>query len=130
DEMGVEPLFREQMPELFARHAHLHALGDSMLMADGNEARARSFAMLFEAVLRMWVKGEVKGAGVEQWLEFRARVRHVLAAVRSEARGQRIAVFTSAGAGAGAAQRAPGAGAVAALSPAFRARPSSGPARP
>ena len=125
DEMGVEPLFREHMPELFARHTHLQALGDSMLMADGNEARARSFAVLFEAVLRMWVKGEVKGAGVEQWLEFRARVRHVLAAVRSEARGQRIAVFTSAGPVAGAVQLALGTGDEDALSLAFRVRNSS-----
>jgi hypothetical protein len=27
DEMLIEPLFREHLPELFARHAHLAALG-------------------------------------------------------------------------------------------------------
>ena len=125
DEMGIEPLFREHMPELFSRHDHLRALGDAMLMADGDEARARSFAILFEAVLRMWVKGEVSGAGVEPWLEFRARVRRALAVVRVDGRGQRIAVFTSAGPVASAVQLALGADDETALALAFRVRNSS-----
>ena len=125
DEMGVEPLFQQHMPELFSRHAHLQALGDAMLMADGNAARARSFARLFEAVLRLWIRGEVRGFGVEPWLEFRARVRRVLAAVRENARGQRIAVFTSAGPVAGAVQLALGADDDTTLALAFRVRNSS-----
>src|SRR6267143_1322165 len=36
DEMRIEPVFREQMPELFERHAHLRALGDAMLAAGGD----------------------------------------------------------------------------------------------
>ncbi|MCA1829840.1 MAG: histidine phosphatase family protein [Myxococcales bacterium] len=125
DEMGVEPLFREHMPDLFARHAHLQSLGDAMLMADGDEARARSFARLFEAVLQVWVRGDVRAAGVEAWLEFRARVRRVLATVRAEARGQRIAVFTSAGPVAAAVQHALGTDDDGALALAFRVRNSS-----
>src|SRR5205085_1414176 len=58
DEMQVEPLFQEAMPEVFSRHAHIQALGDAMLAADGDEARARSFARLFEAVLRLWLQGQ------------------------------------------------------------------------
>src|SRR5260370_35801963 len=97
DEMGVEPLFREALPELFERHAHLRALGDAMLAAEGNEARGGAIARLFEAALQLWVRGEVKTSGVEQWIEFRARVRKALAAVRSDARGRRLAAFPSAG---------------------------------
>src|SRR5207237_5174141 len=89
DEMGVEPLFREHMPELFSRHAHLAALGDSMLAAEGDEARAKSIARLFEATLRLWMKGEVTASGVEPWLEFRARLRKALKVVRTEGNGQR-----------------------------------------
>src|ERR1051325_2474013 len=44
DEMRGDPLFREHMPALFERHAHLAALGDAMLAADGDEARAQKFA--------------------------------------------------------------------------------------
>lgn len=126
DEMRVEPLFREHMPELFARHAHLAALGDAMLAADGDEARAQKFAQLFEAALLLWVRGEVGMAGVETWLEFRARVRHALSAVRADApRGSRIAVFTSAGPVAAAVQQALGADDETTLSMAFRVRNSS-----
>ena len=125
DEMGVEPLFQQHMPDLFARHAHLQALGDAMLAADGDAARARSFAQLFEAVLKLWVRGEVPGGGVEPWLDFRARVRKVLAAVRTDARGKRIAVFTSAGPIASAVQHSLGADDDTALALAFRVRNAS-----
>jgi broad specificity phosphatase PhoE len=125
DEMDVEPLFKEHLPDLFLRHAHLQALGDSMVMAEGNEARGRSMARLFEAALLLWVRGQVHAAGVEPWLEFRARVRKALSVVREGARGQRIAVFTSAGPVAAAVQLALGADDETALSLAFRVRNSS-----
>jgi len=125
DEMRVEPLFREHMPELFARHAHLATLGDAMLAADGDEQRAQQFARLFEAGLALWMRGEVSALGVESWLEFRSRVRRGLSAVRSDARGRRIAVFTSAGPVAAAVQLAIGADDETALSLAFRVRNSS-----
>jgi broad specificity phosphatase PhoE len=125
DEMGVEPLFREHLPELFHRHAHLAALGDAMLAADGDVERARGFARLFEATLQLWLRGDVTARGVESWLEFRARVRHALAAVRADARGQRIAAFTSAGPVASAVQLALGADDDTTLSLAFRVRNSS-----
>lgn len=125
DEMDIEALFREHLPQLFSRHAHLQALGDSMVMAEGNEDRARSFARLFEATLILWVRGQADAPGIEPWLEFRARVRKALAAVRAEARGQRIAVFTSAGPVAAAVQLALGSDDETALSLAFRIRNSS-----
>lgn len=125
DEMGIEPIFKEHLPDLFARHAHLQALGDSMLAAEGDAARAKSIARLFEAALLLWVRGQVTAPGVEPWLEFRARVRKVLALVRSEAQGQSIAVFTSAGVVAAAMQFALSADDETALSLAFRVRNSS-----
>jgi len=109
DEMGIEPLFREHLPDVFRKHEHLQALGDAMLAADGDAERARGFGRLFEATLQLWLRGEITAAGVESWLEFRARVRHALAAVRAEARGLRIAAFTSAGPVASAVQLALGA---------------------
>ena len=122
DEMGVEPLFREHLPDLFGRHPHLTTLGDALLAADGDEERARGFARLFEAVLQLWARGEVRANGVESWLEFRARVRRGLSMVREGGRGRRIAVFTSAGPVAAAVQLALGADDDTALSMAFRVR--------
>jgi len=63
--------------------------------------------------------------GVETWLEFRARVRHALSLVRAEARGQRIAAFTSAGPVASAVQLALGSDDDTTVSLAFRVRNSS-----
>jgi len=125
DEMRIEPLFREHLPDLFARHAHLAALGDAMLAADGDAGRAAGLARLFEAVLQLWVRGEVSAPGVESWAEFRARVRHALAALRADARGLRLLAFTSAGPVASAVQLALGADDGTALSLAFQVRNSS-----
>jgi broad specificity phosphatase PhoE len=115
DEMRIEPLFREQMPELFEHHAHLRALGDSLLAADGNEARAKIFDRLFQGVVSMWVHGQLRANGVESWDQFRARVQrglHAAQEFRTEGNlarapsGRIVAVFTSAGVIISAAQRA------------------------
>lgn len=125
DEMRVEPLFREHMPDLFARHGHLQALGDAMLAADGDEARGKAIARLFEAVLMLWLRGQVSAPGVEPWLEFRGRVRRVLAAMRVQGKSQRIAAFTSAGPVASAVQLALSTDDDSAMSLAFRVRNTS-----
>ena len=115
DEMRIEPIFREQMPELFERHAHLRALGDSMLAAGGDEARARIMGRLFEGVITMWVKGQIAAKGVESWGDFHSRVQRGLRAAqefRSDGNlarspsGRTVAVFTSAGVIVAAAQTA------------------------
>jgi broad specificity phosphatase PhoE len=125
DEMGVEPLFKELMPDLFARHAHLAALGDALLAADGDADRGRSIARLFEAVLLLWVEGRASAPEVEPWPAFRARVARALDAVLADARGQSVAVFTSAGPVAAAVQRALGTGDEQAVRLAFQVRNSS-----
>jgi|SRR3954463_16680428 broad specificity phosphatase PhoE len=125
DEMQVEPLLREHMPHVVERHPHVAALGDALLAADGDQARARGFARLFEAVLQLWVRGEVHVGGVESWLAFRARVRASLEALRANGRGKNIAAFTSAGPVAAAVQLALGSGDETTLSMAFRIRNSS-----
>jgi broad specificity phosphatase PhoE len=125
DEMGVEPLFREHMPDLFTRHAHLAALGDAMLAADGDDDRGRAIARLFEATLTLWLAGEIDARGVEPWIAFRGRVRRAMEIVRADGAGKRIAVFTSAGPVAGAAQLAMGSDDQTALALAFRIRNSS-----
>ncbi|HWE24111.1 MAG TPA: histidine phosphatase family protein [Myxococcales bacterium] len=136
DEMRIEPLFREQMPELFEHHAHLRALGDSLVAADGNEARAKIFDRLFQGVITMWVHGQIQANsnGVETWDQFRARVQrglHAAQEFRSEGNlarapsGRIVAVFTSAGVIISAAQRALGIDDERTLGLAWRLRNSS-----
>lgn len=105
DEMRIEPLFRQHLPEIAAKHPHLQSLGDSMVAAEGDEARARIFARIFEGVVALWMKGQLDAEGVEAWSSFRGRVRRCIGMVCGgpnegldrAARGERIAVFTSAG---------------------------------
>ena len=117
DEMRIEPLFREHLPELFEKHAHLRALSDSIVAADGNEARARIFDRLFQGVVTMWVKGQIGAPGLETWGNFRARVQRGLRAAQEfetegnlarAPSGRRVAVFTSAGVVVAATQLALG----------------------
>jgi len=106
EEMRIEPLFREHAPELFEKHAHLRGLGDALLAADGDEARARVFARLFEATVALWIQGQLTAPGVEAWSDFRGRVRHGLGVITEAQQasaldlapsGRVVAAFTSAG---------------------------------
>jgi broad specificity phosphatase PhoE len=125
DEMRVEPLFAEHMPELYQRHGHLQTLSDAMVAADGYAPKAKAFARLFGATLHLWLRGEVSAEGVEPWVAFQARMRKVLADLQFEGQGKRIALFTSAGPIALALQFATGLDDVRALDAAFRVRNSS-----
>jgi broad specificity phosphatase PhoE len=129
DEMRIEPLFREQLPELFEKHEHLRAISDSLLAAGGNEARAHIFDRLFQVVVRMWMKNELGSHGVETWSDFRGRVRRALQAAQEPdgkpASGRRVAVFTSAGVVVAAAQIALGIDDETALGLAWRVRNAS-----
>jgi broad specificity phosphatase PhoE len=125
DEMRVEPLFAEHMPELYARHGHLQTLSDAMVAADGNAPKAKAFARLFGATLHLWLRGEIHADGVEPWVDFQARVRRVIADAQFEARGKRVVFFTSAGVVALALQQATRLDDLETLSTAFRVRNSS-----
>lgn len=124
EEMRIEPLFREHLPDLFEKHEHLRGLGDALLAADGNEAKARVFAALFEAVAGLWIRGQVSATGVEAWTDFRARVRQALD-VATQGRGVAVAAFSSGGVIAAAMQHALALDDAAALALAWRVRNSS-----
>lgn len=133
DEMRIEPLFREHLPEIAAKHPHLTSLGDALLAAEGDEARARIFARLFEGVVSLWMKGQLTAEGVEAWSEFRNRVRRCVSLVCGgpnegldrAARGEQVAVFTSAGPIAAALQLSLGLDDEKAMDLAWRVRNSS-----
>ena len=125
DEMRVEPLFAQQMPEIYQRYGHLQTLSDAMVAARGDAARAKAFARLFGATLHLWIRGEITAAGVEAWTAFQARVREALLAARFDGQGKRVAIFTSGGPVAIALQLATGLDDVRTLDAAFRVRNSS-----
>jgi broad specificity phosphatase PhoE len=125
DEMRVEPLFAQQMPELYERHGHLRTLSDAMIAADGNAAKGRAFARLFGATLHLWMQGQITAEGVEEWPSFQERVRKAIAAAKVDGQGKRILVVTSGGVIGVALQLATGIDDVCVLDAAFRVRNSS-----
>jgi broad specificity phosphatase PhoE len=58
--------------------------------------RSRQWQMIYESVMRRWLRGEVDVEGHEAWVDFHARVRDTYAMLRAQARGE-VALFTSVG---------------------------------
>lgn len=59
-------------------------------------ARSRHWQVVYEAIMRRWLAGEVAVEGHESWPEFHQRVREVYRRLRREAKGE-TALFTSVG---------------------------------
>jgi broad specificity phosphatase PhoE len=125
DEMRVEPLFAQQMPEIYERHGHLRTLGDAMVAAEGNAAKGKAFARLFGATLHLWMQGQIAADDLEPWAAFQERVRKAIDAAKVDGQGKRVLVVTSGGVIAVALQLALGIDDVRALDAAFRVRNSS-----
>ncbi|KIG16067.1 Phosphoglycerate mutase family protein [Enhygromyxa salina] len=58
--------------------------------------RAKAWQLLFEAIMRRWLRGELELEGVESWPSFHQRVREAFGTVRANAKGE-VALFTSVG---------------------------------
>jgi broad specificity phosphatase PhoE len=58
--------------------------------------RAKSWQLLFEAIMRRWLRGELELEGVETWPSFHQRVRDAFIQLRADASGE-VALFTSVG---------------------------------
>jgi broad specificity phosphatase PhoE len=58
--------------------------------------RAKAWQLLFEAIMRRWLRGQLELEGIESWPAFHQRVRDAFTHLRATAQGE-IAVFTSVG---------------------------------
>lgn len=58
--------------------------------------RSKVWQLLFEAIMRRWIRGELELDGVESFTAFDRRVRDAFAELRERGRGE-VAVFTSVG---------------------------------
>jgi broad specificity phosphatase PhoE len=108
DEYPAEAVIRASLPSLLASadEEAREVFGGDPLAAPTD---ARKFQRLFERIMRKWVAGELSGVigETESFQHFAARVRAALDdLVVSAGRGKTIAVFTSAGPTAVAAQMA------------------------
>lgn len=98
DEMHAEELLRRKLPELTLQHASLRALVADLTDVADRAAALKGFQRVFEAVMGMWIRGEIDAPEIESWQAFCARVAAGLGNLReSDQRGRRIAAFTSGG---------------------------------
>jgi broad specificity phosphatase PhoE len=99
DEHQVDRLIKLAMPQVVKDFAHIGPLHAAYLAAEGPRDKHRTFQLMFEQVVMLWVAGKVEAPGVETWAMFKDRVA---AAVRrmteSRERGRSVAAFTSVGA--------------------------------
>jgi broad specificity phosphatase PhoE len=98
DEYNGEAVVKYALPRLPEKDAEIRALHQAYLTTAPSEERSKKFQKMVEAVIDMWVAGELMVPGVESWLEFAARVNRGLWQIMSSAKhGECSVVFCSGG---------------------------------
>jgi broad specificity phosphatase PhoE len=107
DEYQGEAVVERNLPGLLETDQTIRALHAAFQSSLGSALRRATFQKLFEAVINKWVRQDICPPGVETWTEFCSRVNSGLTkSLSAGSRGERVAVFTSAGPIAVAMQRA------------------------
>jgi broad specificity phosphatase PhoE len=107
DEYPAEAVLKLGLPQLLETSPEVHDLHRAFGCAKDPDERKRSFQQMFEAVIGMWVSGELVVDGVESWPHFCARVdRGITTIANSTTPAGDSVVFTSAGPVGVAMQRA------------------------
>jgi len=98
DEMHAEELLRKKLPLLVTEHESLRALVADLSGTKNRSQALRGFQRVFEAVMGMWIRGEIDAPEIESWQAFCARVASGLGNLREgDQKGRRVVAFTSAG---------------------------------
>ena len=98
DEYPAEAVLKQGLPQVLERSQEVRDLHRAFELAKGSDDRKRSFQQMFEAVIGMWVSGELVVDDVESWQDFCARVDRGIAAIVEGAMppGDSV-IFTSGG---------------------------------
>jgi broad specificity phosphatase PhoE len=98
DEYNGEAVLKYALPRLLEGDAEIRELHQAYLDTKPPEARSKNFQKLVEAIIDMWVAGELVIPGVEAWPEFTARVNRGISQIISGAKhGECSVVFCSGG---------------------------------
>ena len=98
DEYPGEAVLKAGLPRVLDKSQGVRYLHRAFESAKDSDERKRSFQQMFEAVIGMWVSGELVVDDVESWQDFCARVdRGIATIVNSEAPADDSLVFTSGG---------------------------------
>jgi broad specificity phosphatase PhoE len=98
DEYEGEAVLKYALPRLLESDAEIRELHQAYLGTNPPEDRSKKFQKMAEAIIDMWVAGELVIPDVESWPEFTARVNRGLSRIISGARhGECSVVFCSGG---------------------------------
>ena len=98
DEYPAEAVLKLGLPKVLEKSQKVCDLHRAFEHAKDTDERKRNFQQMFEAVIGMWVRGELMIDGVESWPDFCARVDRGIATIANCATpaGDSV-VFTSGG---------------------------------
>jgi broad specificity phosphatase PhoE len=98
EEYPAEAVLKQGLPQVLERSQAVRDLHRAFEQSKDADARKRRFQQIFEAVIGMWVSGELVIDGVESWQDFCARVDSGIATiVKSTTLSGDSVVFTSGG---------------------------------
>jgi broad specificity phosphatase PhoE len=99
DEHQVDRLMKAAMPQIIETYPQIGPLHADYKQAELPRDKHRSFQLMFEQVVKLWVAGKIEAAGVESWVQFTQRVEAGLKRiVGGGGRGRNVAAFSSVGA--------------------------------
>jgi broad specificity phosphatase PhoE len=99
DEHQVDRLIKLTMPQIAREYPEIGRMHAAYLAAETPRDKHRTFQLMFEKVVMLWVGGRVEAPGVETWPAFQARVAEGIRRMTGgDRRGRSVAAFTSVGA--------------------------------
>jgi broad specificity phosphatase PhoE len=98
DEFQGDAMLERSLPQLLKNDPRVRELHAAFQNSSSDGDRHSNFQKFFEAVVTMWVEGQVVVNDVESWPEFCARVNRGLSKFLSNSgSGERVAIFSSGG---------------------------------
>jgi broad specificity phosphatase PhoE len=98
DEYPAEAVLKGGLPQVLEKSQEVRDLHRAFEQSRDSDERKRSFQQMFEAVIGMWVSGELVVEDVESWQDFCARIdRGLMTVLESATPAGDSVVFTSGG---------------------------------
>ena len=105
DEYPAEAVLKQGLPQVLERSQAVRDLHRGFEQSKDTDARKRRFQQMFEAVIGMWVSGELVIDGVESWQDFCARVDRGIATIVNSATPAGDSLVVTSGGPIGVAMR-------------------------
>jgi broad specificity phosphatase PhoE len=98
EEYHAEAFLKTYLPELIHREESIRDLHERFKKSDDLHDKGRAYQKMFEAAVRLWIRGGIQTEGIETLDLFLNRIEGVLTLLReSDRRGEQVIAFTSGG---------------------------------